>query len=385
MKDQLTVYHISTYSPTPCGIATYTEDLITALSGVRSLKVRMQNTWDSFIPDFDITVHKEEEASYLEAIERINADPTAVVSLQHEFGIFGGWWGSHAHLFLDHLRVPIVMTLHTVFPELYEPLHEQLEHLIRKSTAVVVLADETADYLLSQFPVAQGKVHIIRHGVPDIPFAYPSPLRAAKGIGGDPVFLSMGHLRRSKGYHDALNALARVKQQIPGFKYIILGTCQEQNWDKEGVKEDMDALIRSLGLEENVIHEDRYLPVAEVIDYIRMADIGLVTYTDPGQNSSGVLPLMLSCGRPVVATDFRYAADLKKKAGDCLELVRTGDVDSIAAGIAKLTAPGYDLKAAMRLAFERMRPFLWSNAGALYEGLFRETQHAWRKEREPAD
>ena len=40
-----------------------------------------------------------------------------VVCLQHEYGIFGGQDGAHILKLIDHLRMPVVTTLHTVLQE----------------------------------------------------------------------------------------------------------------------------------------------------------------------------------------------------------------------------------------------------------------------------
>ena len=40
-----------------------------------------------------------------------------VVSVQHEYGIFGGKAGSHVLTLLRELRMPIVTTLHTILAE----------------------------------------------------------------------------------------------------------------------------------------------------------------------------------------------------------------------------------------------------------------------------
>ena len=46
----------------------------------------------------------------------LNAGRFDVVSLQHEFGIFGGEAGDHILALLSRLTMPVVTTLHTVLP-----------------------------------------------------------------------------------------------------------------------------------------------------------------------------------------------------------------------------------------------------------------------------
>ena len=53
-------------------------------------------------------------ASYRRAAEFLNFNDVDVVSLQHEYGIFGGVAGSHILALLRELRMPVITTLHIV-------------------------------------------------------------------------------------------------------------------------------------------------------------------------------------------------------------------------------------------------------------------------------
>src|SRR6185503_17579443 len=52
--------------------------------------------------------------SYHRAADFLNVNQVDVLSLQHEYGIFGGKAGAHILALLRELRMPIVTTLHTV-------------------------------------------------------------------------------------------------------------------------------------------------------------------------------------------------------------------------------------------------------------------------------
>ena len=54
---------------------------------------------------------------YVRAAAFLNAGHFDVVSLQHEFGIFGGEAGGHILELLSRLTMPIVTTLHTVLAD----------------------------------------------------------------------------------------------------------------------------------------------------------------------------------------------------------------------------------------------------------------------------
>ena len=51
--------------------------------------------------------------SYRRAADFLNVNHVDVLSVQHEYGIFGGKAGAHLLALLRELRMPIVTTLHT--------------------------------------------------------------------------------------------------------------------------------------------------------------------------------------------------------------------------------------------------------------------------------
>ena len=54
------------------------------------------------------------KADYARAAEFVNYSDVRLVSIQHEYGIFGGDDGAYVLDFLTALRVPSIATLHTV-------------------------------------------------------------------------------------------------------------------------------------------------------------------------------------------------------------------------------------------------------------------------------
>ena len=57
------------------------------------------------------------KGDYARAAEFVNYSDVRVVSIQHEYGIFGGDDGSYILDFLTALRVPSIATLHTVLKQ----------------------------------------------------------------------------------------------------------------------------------------------------------------------------------------------------------------------------------------------------------------------------
>ena len=111
---------IGNYSPRQCGIATFTTDLVEALSteapGINCWAVAMNDTAEGYAyPEkvrFEINQNRLND--YSVASEYLNISQVDIVCVQHEYGIFGGPVGSHLLKLLGDLRMPVVTTLHTV-------------------------------------------------------------------------------------------------------------------------------------------------------------------------------------------------------------------------------------------------------------------------------
>ena len=111
------------YMPRKCGIATFTADLRAAVAADQprtdcfSVPVNDLKGGYEYPAEVRFEIEEQDLASYLRAADFLNISHPDVVSLQHEFGIFGGPAGSHALALLRELRMPMVTTLHTLLRE----------------------------------------------------------------------------------------------------------------------------------------------------------------------------------------------------------------------------------------------------------------------------
>ena len=113
---------IGTFIPRRCGIATFTSDLLESISRqlpeVEHYAIALsdvQNGYDYPAP-VRFEIRQRSRADYNLAIDVLNMNQPDIVSLQHEYGIYGGEQGSYVLDLLQNLRLPIVTTLHTVLP-----------------------------------------------------------------------------------------------------------------------------------------------------------------------------------------------------------------------------------------------------------------------------
>ena len=371
MKSNLTVAHISTFSPTQCGIATYAEDLIESLRAARSVKISVdyQEGIDR-APEQKIIISHEED--YAKAAAFINdSSEIDIVSLQHEFAIFGGTAGSYVLTLARELKKPLVSTLHTVRSNMGPQKAKVLNDLAALSGRVIVLDQASADRLIRDCAVPAAKVVVIPHGIPEVDFVAPEATQLRQALNSPPVFVSAGYLRNTKGYHIALEALAEFRRLQSDFKYLILGTDQPQFGGDAWYRAELEKIITRFDLAANIVRVDSYLSRSALLEHILAADVGLVTYTEEEQNASGILPLLLGCGRVVVATAFAYARAMDRQF-EGLFLAKMNNPENLFQVILKVA---HDQKAVRRLMannYDGTRDWVWRSSAAQYRRIFAE-------------
>src|SRR5437764_12497933 len=79
---------------------------------------------------------------YIRAADFLNAQKYDVVSLQHEFGIFGGDAGAHILALIARLDMPVVTTFHTVLSRPTQAQYNVLRKTAELSSLIVVMAEK---------------------------------------------------------------------------------------------------------------------------------------------------------------------------------------------------------------------------------------------------
>ncbi len=375
----LAVCHLSTWAPTQCGIASYAASLAGALRGCRQSVVAFDYGSPQAaraarpVPPVVARVALRSPAAYREAARQLDAAPVDVVSLQHEFGIFGGPDGAHVLTLLRALRTPVVTTLHTVSQTMSPARRAIAGEIVARSARVVVLTEDSAAACRALWPSYAGRVHVIPHGVPAVRFRWPADVPLRRRLAGDAawVFVSSGHLWRHKGHHHALLALSLLADDGVDFRWLLLGAGQAQFGGADDYERSLATLAGKLGLADRIVRVPGFLSTPRLLEHFAAADAGLVAYTRASHNSSGVLPAMLACGRPVVATRFEYATAVAPRWPE-LHLAELADPDDLHRQLRALVSDRRALRAQMRRAHARLQPLTWPHAAAAYRRLFQD-------------
>ena len=163
---------IGTYPPRQCGIGTFTQNLLNSMTINPKIKnkrnkgvvVAMNNTNQNYdYPnEVDFTINSEYK-SYTQAATNINNSGADICILQHEFGIFNGNDGIYILSLLHRLKIPLIVTFHTV---LKEPTFNKkfiTKEICKMAHKVVVMSNKAVNFLNTVYKVPNQKIAMIEH------------------------------------------------------------------------------------------------------------------------------------------------------------------------------------------------------------------------------
>jgi glycosyltransferase involved in cell wall biosynthesis len=309
---------IGNYLPRQCGIATFTTDLCEAVAaeynGTSCIALPVNDTEAGYEypPRVRFELAEKNIESYRRAADFLNINSVDMVSLQHEYGIYGGRAGAYILALLRELRMPIVTTLHTVLREPDPDQRRVLEEIASLSDRVVVMSERGAEFLEQVYGVSPDKIDLIPHGIPDIAFVDPSFHKDLFGVEGKIVLLSFGLLSPNKGIENVITALPAILERHPNVVYIVLGATHPHVLRSEGetYRLSLQWLAREQGVESHVIFYNRFVALEELVQFISAADIYITPYHDAAQITSGTLAYTLGAGKAVVSTPYWYAQEM---------------------------------------------------------------------------
>lgn len=140
------VAFVGNYLPRKCGIATFTTHLSQAIAlqypnkETAVFAINDQPIGYEYPDQVRFELAQDDLGMYENAADFINLHHYDVVSLQHEFGIFGGKAGSHILSLLRGLKVPVVTTLHTVLIDPDPRQRSVMNQLSQLSQRLVVMS-----------------------------------------------------------------------------------------------------------------------------------------------------------------------------------------------------------------------------------------------------
>ncbi|HLF11164.1 MAG TPA: glycosyltransferase, partial [Gammaproteobacteria bacterium] len=369
----IAVAFVGTYGPRRCGIATFTADLAEAIAGNdrRALPMVLAVTEPSgqyqYPAEVKFEIRQNVKADYARAAEFVNYSSVRLVSVQHEYGIFGGDDGAYILNFIRALRVPVVVTLHTVLkcPSANQAaiVHKMLSY----GAQIVVMSEVARDLLASSYGVSGEKVRIIPHGIPVMDRSPDQEaLKARFGVAQRRLLLTFGLLSPNKGIETVIRALPAVVRDFPDLIYFVVGATHPAVLRQEGeaYRTMLEWEAEKLGVREHVVFRGQFVSADELCQYLQAADIFVSPYLNEAQVTSGALSYAMGAGAAVVSTPYWHAQELL--AGKRGHLFPFKDHAALSRTLLELCGSPAELQRVRAAAFEFTHAMEWPRIGDAY-------------------
>src|SRR3989344_3123946 len=374
------ILFVSTFPPRECGIATFTKDLVDAidkrLSPTLKTSVCAMNTNGTNIYNYGKKVRFQISDTniqdYIDAAKKINSSrKIKLVSIQHEFGIFGGEYGSYLLSFLKNLTKPVFITFHSILPNPEPERKEIVKKLAEHSSALVVMTKSGVDILRNDYEI-QTPIKLIPHGIPEASFDFQGAEKKRLGLEKKLILSSFGLTSQNKGYEYVIEALPKVVEKFPNVLYLIVGQTHPIVRKNEGEKyrNMLEAIIKKHNLKNNVKFYNKYLTKEEIIQYLKASDIYISPSLTKEQITSGTLVYAMGAGRSVISTPFTHANDIITE--DRGLLVKFEDAESISDSIIHLLSDNKLRRFQERNNYLYTRQMVWPNIALSYAQAFKE-------------
>ena len=363
---------IGNHLPRRCGIATFTSDLSQAISELRpDLETGVVAMTDhgrtyAYPQAVHFQVRDEVIKDYTKAADYLNSESFDVVSLQHEFGIFGGEAGSHITTLLSRLRMPIVTTLHTVLSTPSQSQRAAMDRIVGLSAKLVVMATKAEQLLRSVHGVSPEKIAVIPHGIPDLPFLGTREAKGRFGFSDKRVILTFGLLSPNKGIEVMIDAMPAILARCPNAVYVVLGATHPNLVLREGeaYRTKLMTRARELGVDSRVVFFDQFVDRATLMDFIAMSDVYVTPYLNESQMTSGTLAYSFGAGKAVVSTPYWHARELLADGRGTI--VPFGDSKATGEEISALLTNDVRREALRKSAYAYSRNMTWEQIAIRY-------------------
>ena len=360
------IVFLSTFPPTQCGIATYTQDTIKGITDVFGKSIAceicelVKEPKENPTQAFTLNTNNREE--YSKVAEEINNDESIkLVHIQHEFGLFGGNYGDHLLDFLNVIKKPVTFTFHTVLPNPNNELKTFVKLLLSYSNSVFVMTKRSEEILINDYNIPQDFITTIAHGTHVVVYEAPETAKAKFGIEDRKVLSTFGLLGEGKNIETGLRALRKIVEHTPNALYLIIGRTHP-NLIIDGVdtyREKLEGIVNELNLHDNVRFINQYLETEELLSYLQATDIYLFTSKDPNQAVSGTFSYAMSCACPIVASKIPHTKEVLTE--DSGILVDIGNEDQFAEAAITLLSDENLREEMGKNAFRKTRACSWEN------------------------
>jgi polysaccharide biosynthesis protein PslF len=322
---------LSTYPPTLCPLASFTDGLRAALpGGAVGGVVRVVDSADEPRPAGVVgELVPGSPESCRDAAMLLNREDLAVI--QHDYGIYHD---DDLPQVLSMLSVPAVVVLHTVLAAPTQHQHAALNRVVGAAAAVVTMSETARDLLIAGYDVSPDRVHVIPHGAHTLgTVGTVTPHRNQQR-----QILTWGLFGPGMGVEWAIEAMAMLSDLRPTPRYVVAGETHPRVLARDGnrYRDSLVSLAEDLHVSDRVRFDLRYPCPASLRRLVARAELVLLPFDSRDQVTSGVLVEAVASRTPVVATGFPHAVELL--SGGAGVLVNHRDPVSIANAVRMVLA-----------------------------------------------
>jgi len=376
------ILFVCSYPPRECGIATFSQDLIRSLKkgfgATMQIEVcALENECcdaNDYPEEVTYKIDAQELSSYFKVANKLNErDDIGMVCVQHEFGLFGGNYGSHLVAFLLKLDIPISCVFHTVLPNPDKKRTKIMQALDDLSEKLIVLTNKSAEILVSDYHIDTNKIAVIPHGTHIVLWKEKQRLKNRYGFQNKNVLSTFGLLSENKNIETALRALPKILQKFPNTVHLVLGKTHPEILKREGetYRDALLTIVDDLDIKDHVIFINEYLELTNLLEYLSLSDVYLFSSKDPNQAVSGTFAYAMSCGNPVISTPIPHSKECLDPSTGIL-LNDFEDPIEISDAVIDLLEQPFIATSMGKNAFIKMRAFSWENVAISYSDIFQD-------------
>jgi glycosyltransferase involved in cell wall biosynthesis len=316
------IAYISTYPPRECGLATFNQNLVNALSlnpaynPQKSFVVALNESDDvnehQYPDEVKFVIRQQNQQDYIEAANFINNSDVDSCIIEHEFGIYGGNSGVFLLSLINRLKKPFITILHTVLKEPSFMQQTIIKEIALKSSNIVVMSKKAVMFLTSIYQIPKASIKLIEHGVPDLEPVPNNEIAQSDLFKNRKVLFTFGLISRNKGLETVIKALPEIVAQHPDVLYVILGNTHPGvvKHNGEEYRDSLKALAKDLGVEKNIAFVNKFVSEDELHQYLTACTLYITPYLNEAQITSGTLSYAIGAGAAVVSTPYWHAQEL---------------------------------------------------------------------------
>lgn len=373
------ILFVTSFPPRECGIATYSQDLVNALSN------QFNNSFTCSIcaleSETEQHIYKETPKyilntdcsnSFIKTAFHINKDENIkLVVMQHEFGFFAKKEYEYKQFFAL-INKPILFVFHTVLPKPDHDFKLKVQVMAAIASSIVVMTANAATVLINDYQISPHKIKVIAHGTHLVQPLAREKLKKMYHVSDKKVLSTFGLLGSSKSIETTLIALPTIIKAHPDVLFLVLGKTHPSIVKKEGeqYRNMLEEKVKTLNLEKHVRFVNEYLELPILLEYLQLSDLYLFTSKDPNQAVSGTFSYAVSCGCPVISTPIPHAKEVLKNNNGII--IDFEDSEQLAKAVISLLN-NEKLRAEISInSFHKMASTAWQNSAIAHALLFEE-------------